>query len=529
MPGTLKPRLGGRPLLRRCTRVAAVTIVTSSILAGIALQPSQPAGAAVSSSLPAPGTLFVLNGGNLSGSNVPGITEFAPGASGSATPTATTTSAAGLYNPFAMAADPSGNGNVWVVNYASGSGSVAEFSAAQLEAGGNATPIAKILPANTASLNEPDGLAFDSSGNLWVANTNNDGQHCNAGSIVEYTAAQLSGLSATNDSPTPAATINFNLGTTCPSPTVSGPWGITFDSSGNLWVASYTSNLVVEYTASQLAGLSATNDTPTPAQVITANGGSLENPTGLAFDPAGNLWVENTPSFTTPNSGWLVEYTAAQLSGLSATNDSPTPAVTISSDGKGGIGAPDGITFDSQGNLWVANYTGSNGNGSVAEFTHAQLGASGSPTPANLIPADSAGSNLSGPAGLVIAPPLPGYWMTASDGGIFSFGNAGFYGSMGGTVLNKPVVGMAATPDGKGYWLVASDGGIFSFGDAGFYGSTGAMTLNKPIVGMAAAPYGEGYWLVASDGGIFSFGDAKFYGSMGGTVLNKPVVGMTAL
>ena len=62
----------------------------------------------------------------------------------------------------------------------------------------------------------------------------------------------------------------------------------------------------------------------------------------------------------------------------------------------------------------------------------------------------------------------------ASDGGIFSFGGAPFYGSTGGMVLNKPVVGMAATPDGGGYWLVASDGGIFSYGDAGFYGSTGS-------------------------------------------------------
>jgi hypothetical protein len=46
-------------------------------------------------------------------------------------------------------------------------------------------------------------------------------------------------------------------------------------------------------------------------------------------------------------------------------------------------------------------------------------------------------------------------------------------------------VGIAATPDGKGYWEVASDGGIFAFGDAAFYGSTGSLTLNKPIVGMA--------------------------------------------
>ncbi len=38
--------------------------------------------------------------------------------------------------------------------------------------------------------------------------------------------------------------------------------------------------------------------------------------------------------------------------------------------------------------------------------------------------------------------------------------------------LNKPIVGMARTTSGKGYWLVASDGGIFSYGDAKFYGST---------------------------------------------------------
>jgi hypothetical protein len=119
-----------------------------------------------------------------------------------------------------------------------------------------------------------------------------------------------------------------------------------------------------------------------------------------------------------------------------------------------------------------------------------------------------------------------GYWLVASDGGIFSFGDALFHGSTGGTRLNRPIVGMAATPSGQGYWLVASDGGVFSFGDAQFHGSTGAMRLNQPIVGMAATPSGNGYWLVASDGGIFSFGDAQFYGSTGAMRLNKPIVGM---
>jgi len=139
--------------------------------------------------------------------------------------------------------------------------------------------------------------------------------------------------------------------------------------------------------------------------------------------------------------------------------------------------------------------------------------------------------NGTGPPSALSAPVVPdssGYWLVASDGGIFSFGSQQFFGSTGGKVLNQPIVGMASTPSGRGYWLVASDGGIFAFGDAGFFGSTGAKRLNKPIVGMAATPDGGGYWLVASDGGIFAFGDAKFHGSTGNKVLNRPVVGMAA-
>ncbi|MEA3075997.1 MAG: hypothetical protein QOF60_905 [Actinomycetota bacterium] len=131
--------------------------------------------------------------------------------------------------------------------------------------------------------------------------------------------------------------------------------------------------------------------------------------------------------------------------------------------------------------------------------------------------------------GMAAAPTGGGYWFVASDGGIFAMGDdAKFFGSMGATKLNQPIVGMAATPSGLGYWLVAADGGIFSFGDAAFYGSTGDIKLNQPIVGMAASPTGRGYWFVARDGGIFSFGDAGFFGSAGNLTLSKPIVGMAA-
>jgi len=110
-----------------------------------------------------------------------------------------------------------------------------------------------------------------------------------------------------------------------------------------------------------------------------------------------------------------------------------------------------------------------------------------------------------------------GYWLAASDGGIFSYGNAPFYGSVPGVLkpgvrLNKPVVSITADPATGGYWLAASDGGVFSF-NAPFYGSTGNLTLNQPVVGITSTPHGGGYRFVARDGGIFDYGTATFQGS----------------
>jgi hypothetical protein len=125
------------------------------------------------------------------------------------------------------------------------------------------------------------------------------------------------------------------------------------------------------------------------------------------------------------------------------------------------------------------------------------------------------GSLRSPIVGIEATPTGKGYWLVASDGGVFCFGDADFRGSTGAMHLNRPIVGMAATRSSKGYWLVASDGGIFSFGNAPFHGSTGNIKLNQPIVDMAAIRDGTGYWLVAADGGVFCFGDAPFFGSLG--------------
>ena len=123
-------------------------------------------------------------------------------------------------------------------------------------------------------------------------------------------------------------------------------------------------------------------------------------------------------------------------------------------------------------------------------------------------------------------PSRGGYWMLGGDGGVFTFGDAKFFGSTGRQTLNAPAVAMAPTPTGEGYWFVAADGGIFTFGDAEFFGSLGDKRLNSPVVGMAPTPTGRGYWLVAADGGVFTFGDARFFGSTGSIRLAEPIVGI---
>lgn len=158
-----------------------------------------------------------------------------------------------------------------------------------------------------------------------------------------------------------------------------------------------------------------------------------------------------------------------------------------------------------------------------------------------------------------------GYWILGNDGGIFTYGIAGFYGSHG-TILNtselsgiestttgqgywicdvaghvitfgdaaihgelptappNPVRRIRALPDGSGYWLMDNDGGVYAFGAAQYYGGTPANT--NPFVDMAVTSTGLGYWLLASDGAVYTFGDAPYHG--GATATGKVFVGIGA-
>ncbi len=114
-----------------------------------------------------------------------------------------------------------------------------------------------------------------------------------------------------------------------------------------------------------------------------------------------------------------------------------------------------------------------------------------------------------------------------SDGGVFAFGNAGFYGSVpglglapagteGSRHLSAPVVGVVPSIDDKGYFMVGSDGGVFAFGDAQFEGSCpGIGGCSGQAVAVAPDDSGRGYWVVTSTGRIYSFGDAPYFGAPG--------------
>lgn len=109
------------------------------------------------------------------------------------------------------------------------------------------------------------------------------------------------------------------------------------------------------------------------------------------------------------------------------------------------------------------------------------------------------------PFAAILAHPRGGYLQVGRDGGIFNWGDAPFFGSLGGIALNAPVSGAAWTPTYEGYWMCAEDGGVFAFGDAVSHGSMGGTQLNAPVIGMSATDEG-GYLLIGRDGGVFAFG-----------------------
>lgn len=163
----------------------------------------------------------------------------------------------------------SGNGSTpkplgfWVPNY--DGNTITEFTASTLKAGG--TPSATLTNSGP-DLNEPWDVTFDKHGNMW--STNYGGE-----TITEYTASRLRDLKNT---PAPSANVVISVSG---SP---GPSGLIFDKSGNLWVAYWTADEIVEFTPSQLAA----TGSPSPHVFLDSDtsGNNMDGPLLLTFGPS---------------------------------------------------------------------------------------------------------------------------------------------------------------------------------------------------------------------------------------------------
>ena len=146
------------------------------------------------------------------------------------------------------------------------------------------------IPPTQTSLYSPGSIAFDPSGNLWVADASDS-------RVLEFKSPFSSGEAA-------SIVLGFSdFGVSAPSSPNStdlfAPDGIAFDSSGNLWVADSTFNRVVEFKAPFSDGenesivIGQPTFTAESGVDAIANATLLNAPTGLAFDPSGNLWVSD--------------------------------------------------------------------------------------------------------------------------------------------------------------------------------------------------------------------------------------------
>jgi hypothetical protein len=161
-------------------------------------------------------------------------------------------------------------GNLWLADVLAGT--LDEVSKAQLASGTADITPANVITSSDLSPGGPDFITFDKSGNAWVDNETDS-------KIVEFTASQLKsgGTQAGNVVITNDGSDSLNF-----------PGEPAFDNKGNLWVANYHGQNVVEFTKKQIKA----SGSLTPAVILTDNGGSLEGPWGAVFD-GGDLLISN--------------------------------------------------------------------------------------------------------------------------------------------------------------------------------------------------------------------------------------------
>jgi sugar lactone lactonase YvrE len=231
-----------------------------------------------------------------------------------------TGSAAFFYDPTGVAVDS--EGNVYVADSSNS-------TIRKITSGGVVTTLA----GSAALFWEPEGVAVDRAGNVYVADSNNATiRKITSGGVVT-TLAGLAGNHGSADGTGSAARFD-------------NPSGVAVDSEGNLYVADYYNCTIRKVTSggvvTTLAGLAGNAGSADG----TGSAARFDNPSGVAVDSAGNVYVADCTTIRKVTSGGVVT-TLAGLAGNAG-----------SADGTGSgarFDFPNGVAVDSAGNVYVAD------------------------------------------------------------------------------------------------------------------------------------------------------------------------------
>jgi len=184
----------------------------------------------------------------------------------------------------------------------------------------------------------------------------------------------------------------------------------------------------------------------------------------------------------------------------SASGGTAVPGATVTDSSSGGS-----ATTDNRGNYTLAN---------LAPGSHSLTAAAATfkASPPQLA-AVAAGQTSPGPR-FSLAPITGGYSILNTAGGIYSFGDASYWGNLIDHQYPGPAVGLAETPGGHGYNILTTAGAIYSFGDANYFGNLLDHRYPGPATALSYTPRGGGYAILNSAGGIYTFGDAGYYGNL---------------